>query len=159
MDAYMRKLQNDLVTLGTGIVILSIWTLVKAVLYCVVYWNDIVSSVSANDLGPLLAIIIAMLILEFVLHSYVGLTARSEGNGAKKSIVYLVFTVIIILLYAVMIITEFVSMFLTEGIILTDIITIVIDSTSLAFLLNMLVSSLRLRKLKKSITTKEEAAS
>ena len=33
MEAKIRRLENNLVTIGTGVVILSLWTLFKTILY------------------------------------------------------------------------------------------------------------------------------
>ena len=41
MEAKIRRLENNLVTIGTGVVILSLWTLFKTILYVIVYWGKI----------------------------------------------------------------------------------------------------------------------
>lgn len=87
MEAKIRKLENNLVTLGTGIFILSLWTLFKTVLFDIVNWGEIKNA--SKSLPPMVSSLVigavyVALIIEFLLHSYIGLSARSEGQGKKR---------------------------------------------------------------------------
>lgn len=152
VEAKIRKLENNLVTIGTGIVILSLWTLFKTILYVIVYWskvNSILSTLTPLTAAFVLGLVFAAILIEFVLHSFIGLSARSEGEGKKIHPIYLIITGIILVLYSALILIEFLLLFKVEYFSLTSVVSIVIDATSLAFLIDMIFSSVRLRKLRK----------
>ena len=160
MEAKIRKLENNLVTLGTGIFILSLWTLFKTVLFDIVNWGEIKNA--SKSLPPMVSSLVigavyVALIIEFLLHSYIGLSARSEGQGKKKTPVYLFVTGFIIILYSAIILLELLTLFLFREHFLTLAVSMVIDATVLFFMIDMTFSSVRLRKLKKQRAEKEES--
>ena len=70
----------------------------------------------------------------------------------------MIITEIILLLYAALILIELLPLFRAEYFSLISVVSIVIDVTSFAFLIDMISSSVRLRKLKKQKAEKEESA-
>ena len=161
MEAKIRKLENNLVTIGTGVVILSLWTLFKTILYVIVYWGkikDLTSTLQPMETALVFGMVFAAVLIEFVLHSFIGLSARKEGEGKKIRPIYLIITEIILLLYAALILIELLPLFRAEYFSLISVVSIVIDVTSFAFLIDMISSSVRLRKLKKQKAEKEESA-
>ena len=158
MEAKFRKLENDLVTIGTGVVILSLWTLFKTFLYVIVYWNEIKALTDALqpfEAALTLGLVFAAVLIEYVLHSYIGLSARSEGAGKRKRPVYLIVAGVIVVLYFALVLFELLFLFIADYFSLTTLVSIVIDATSFAFLIDMISSSLRLRKLRKQKAEKE----
>ena len=161
MEAKIRRLENTLVTIGTGVVILSLWTLFKTILYVIVYWGkikDLTSTLQPMETALVFGMVFAAVLIEFVLHSFIGLSARKEGEGKKIRPIYLIITEIILLLYAALILIELLPLFRAEYFSLISVVSIVIDVTSFAFLIDMISSSVRLRKLKKQKAEKEESA-
>ena len=161
MEAKIRRLENNLVTIGTGVVILSLWTLFKTILYVIVYWGkikDLTSTLQPMETALVFGMVFAAVLIEFVLHSFIGLSARKEGEGKKIRPIYLIITEIILLLYAALILIELLPLFRAEYFSLISVVSIVIDVTCFAFLIDMISSSVRLRKLKKQKAEKEESA-
>lgn len=161
MEAKIRRLENNLVTIGTGVVILSLWTLFKTILYVIVYWGkikDLTSTLQPMETALVFGMVFAAVLIEFVLQSFIGLSARKEGEGKKIRPIYLIITEIILLLYAALILIELLPLFRAEYFSLISVVSIVIDVTSFAFLIDMISSSVRLRKLKKQKAEKEESA-
>ena len=161
MEAKIRRLENTLVTIGTGVVILSLWTLFKTILYVIVYWGkikDLTSTLQPMETALVFGMVFAAVLIEFVLHSFIGLSARKEGEGKKIRPIYLIITEIILLLYAALILIELLPLFRAEYFSLISVVSIVIDVTSFAFLIDMISSSVRLRKKKKKKAEKEESA-
>ena len=117
MEAKIRRLENNLVTLGTGVVILSLWTLFKTILYVIVYWGkikDLTSTLQPMETALVFGMVFAAVLIEFVLHSFIGLSARKEGEGKKIRPIYLIITEIILLLYAALILIELLPLFRAE---------------------------------------------
>ena len=157
MDANIRRLENNLVTIGTGVVILSLWTLFKSILYMFVYQEEIENA--SNTLQPIEAAfiigLIAAAVVVLVLHCFIGLSAINEGRGKRKHPVYLIVTGFIIIFYAAMILLELLLLFFYKEFSLKLVVSMVIDATTIGLMMDILASSVRLRKLKKQKAEKE----
>lgn len=161
MESNIRKLENSLVTIGTGVVILSLWTLFKIILYMIVYLGeikDVLGTLPHTEAAFVIVLIAAAVVIELVLHCFVGLSAIGEGRGKRKRPVYLIVTGFIIVLYLAAILLELSLLFFFKAISLTFAVSMVIDVTSTGLIIDMFVASVRLRKLKKQKAEKEGAA-
>ncbi len=158
MEATIRKLENSLVTIGTGVAILGLWELFKIILYVIVYWGEIKAlSATLPPIEAALAIglIVAVVVTELALNCFIGLSAVGEGQGIRKRSVYLIATGFLIVVNVAMILLEVSSLFFAEDFSLISAVSMVIDITLVGLLTDMLVSSLRLRKLKQQKAEKE----
>lgn len=152
MGAKTRRLENNLVTLGTGIIAFGLWAFIKLIL-TVLFLGSAYFEDSPEE--QRLAVIIAtwvVAVLTLLMYGWLGLSARAEGNGKKKKPVYLffvgmisVYSFAVILIETVYLITEIneiedpLSLF----------ITIIIDVTRMIFLFELIYSSVTLRKIRK----------
>lgn len=159
VEANIRKLENNLVTIGTGVVILSLWTLLKNILYMFVYQEEIEKE--SSTLQPIETVfvigLIAAGVVVLVLHCFIGMSAIDEGKGKRKHPVYLFVTGFIIIFYAAMILLELLLLFFNKDFSLKLAVSMVIDVTTIGLMIDILTSSLRLRKLKKQKAEKEES--
>ena len=88
MGAQIRRLENTLTTIGTGIVAMAIWQTIKIILQL-----TLLNQMEKNEettIGVIIAISITVIL--GLIECYIGFSARSEGKGKKKSGVYLVWT-------------------------------------------------------------------
>lgn len=150
-----RRLENDLMILGEGIVLISAWTFLKFVITLIAFRNvkitpdvDLLYLVMLGVLGIILVGI-------FLLYSFVGLSARSESRGKRKRPIYLILAGILTVTRTLVILSEIVSFFFTRSGVLTIIISLVIDMTSLVFMLEIMGAAVRLRKLRKKYHLKQ----
>lgn len=152
MGAKTRRLENNLVTLGTGIIAFGLWAFIKLILTVVflgsAYFED---SPEERRLAVMIATwVIAVLTL--LMYVWLGLSARAEGNGKKKKPVYL-FVVGIISVYGFVMILIEVFLMITKFNKIDDpfslFITIIIDVTRMIFLIELIYSSVTLRKIRK----------
>lgn len=152
MGAKTRRLENNLVTLGTGIIAFGLWAFIKLILTVVflgsAYFED---SPEERRLIVMIATwVIAVLTL--LMYVWLGLSARAEGNGKKKKPVYLFVDSIISVYGFVMILIE-VFIIITKFNEIDDpfslFITIIIDVTRMIFLIELIYSSVTLRKIRK----------
>ena len=90
-----------------------------------------------------------MIFISFLIRCYVGFSARSEGKGKHKSVLYLVFAGLITFVYFFVIVCECVYFVVGNERIVTVIVTLIIDVTSLVFLVELMVNSIKIRKLRK----------
>nr|WP_316615269.1 hypothetical protein [uncultured Ruminococcus sp.] len=152
MGAKTRRLGNNLVTLGTGIIAFGLWAFIKLILTVVflgsAYFED---SPEERRLAVMIATWVVA-VLTLLMYVWLGLSARAEGNGKKKKPVYL-FVVGIISVYGFVMILIEVFIMITKFNKIDDpfslFITIIIDVTRMIFLIELIYSSVTLRKIRK----------
>ena len=153
MGAKTRRLENNLVTLGTGIIAFGLWAFIKLIL-TVVFLGSAYFEDTAEEYR-FIAVMIAtwvVAVLTLLMYVWLGLSARAEGNGKKKKPVYL-FVVGIISVYGFVMILIEVFIMITKFNEIDDpfslFITIIIDVTRMIFLIELIYSSVTLRKIRK----------
>ncbi len=89
MGAKTRRLENNLVTLGTGIIAFGLWAFIKLLL-TVMFLGSAYFADSPEE--QRLAVVIAtwvVAVLTLLMYVWIGLSARAEGKGKRKKPVYL----------------------------------------------------------------------
>ena len=159
MGAKNRRLENNLVTLGTGIIAFGLWAFIKLLL-TVMFLGSAYFADSPEE--QRLAVVIAtwvVAVLTLLMYVWIGLSARAEGKGKRKKPVYL-FVVGMISVYGFVMILIEVYFIITEFNRITDPLTLfistVIDVTRMIFLIELIYSSVSLRRIRKQ--AREEAA-
>lgn len=152
MGAKTRRLENNLVTLGTGIIAFGLWAFIKLILTVMLLGSDYYEDVGEEDQLLVAIATWVVAILTVLMYVWLGMSARAEGKGKRKNPVYLFFVGIIsvysftvILIETIYLITEF----KTIDDPLTLIISIIIDVTRMIFLIELIYSSVALRRIRK----------
>ena len=148
MSAIKNKIEINLITTGTGLMFFGLWTFIKfflTIVFLGVEYDD-----NTSDEVKLIATIIAIIAVAIVsaLFCYVGLSARAEGKGKKKSVVYLIVNGFILFFHILIIILEAAALLFGENI-LTIIITMIIDATAAVLMLEVMINSIKLRKIRR----------
>lgn len=151
MDAMTRRLEINLMTLGTGFALFGLWTLIRSGLTLFVF-NDEINQIVTDDMRvPVYAVVFAAIVLLFLFHAYIGISARSDGKGKKKTPLYLVLAGIGCLLYVGTIASDIFLMITSqESGLVTEIATIIIDITTTICLIELMISGIRLRRIRKA---------
>lgn len=160
LGAKKRRLENNLVTLGTGIIAFGLWAFIKLVLTVIFVGSAYYEDTTEEDQ---LAVIIAtwvVAILTLLMYVWLGFSARAEGKGKQKHPFYLIVVGMISLYSITVILLE--TFYLLSEInhiedTLTFFVTIIIDVTRMIFLIELIYSSVSLRIIKKN-ERKEAAA-
>lgn len=149
MEAEKRRREINLITIGTGVILFGLWTVIKIALSNILIGIKI-DGVMSDDLILLINIVLWVFVgIDFLARCYIGFSARTEGKGKHKSIFYLILTGLMIASYSAMIPLEFSAIFTSGDDVLNMIITIGIDITSIAFLVELMINSIGLRRIKK----------
>ncbi len=148
MSAIKNKIEINLITTGTGLMFFGLWTFIKfflTIVFLGVEYDD-----NTSDEVKLIATIITIIAVAIVsaLFCYVGLSARAEGKGKKKSVVYLIVNGFILFFHILIIILEAAALLFGENI-LTIIITMIIDATAAVLMLEVMINSIKLRKIRR----------
>lgn len=151
LEPIIRKTEINLITLGSGVILFGLWTLVKFLL------TILFADKNDNDYAAFFSLSAWVLtLIEFSLRCYIGFSARSEGQGKRKGVLYLVITSIIIFFYFAIIALEIAILFISPEYIFYVIIALIIDSTSTIFLIELMINSVRLRRLRKQTVEHSE---
>ena len=148
MSAIKNKIEINLITTGTGLMFFGLWTFIKfflTIVFLGVEYDD-----NTSDEVKLIATIIAIIAVAIVsaLFCYVGLSARAEGKGKKKSVVYLIVNGFILFFHILIIILETVSLLFGVNI-FTIVVTIIIDATAAVLMSEVMINSIKLRKIRR----------
>ncbi len=153
MEVKTRRLENNVITLGTGIIAFSIWALLK---YAMTFFSDLsyADEMSVGARVIFFASVIVISLTDVLFHFYIGVSARSEGKGKKKSPLYLVLTAFIIMVYLVAIVFE-IYFLLQEKNLFSIFVTTLVDVTSTVIFIEMFVYAVQLRRIRRQKRKKE----
>lgn len=145
MNAQIRRLENTLTTIGTGIIAMSVWQLIKNILqYTLLRSND----EDELSLAKIL-FMIGVLIIFSLIDCYIGFSARSEGKGKKKKGIYLFWTALYLIVSFIAITLELILVFIDPNYTVYYFIVVIIDITVLVLNIEMMVSAIKVRRLRK----------
>ncbi len=157
----LRKYQNTLSISGIAVIAFGVWSVLKMLIFFSINRDLFTSEIAAssdNEELPLYAVVIALIIfiaLYIFLHLYIGLTARSEARGKKRGYFYLILTsVYLVISYISYINTASAS---SAGDNLDTILSSgIVDLTVIYVFFEVIINSLRVKKLKKKLSESEE---
>ncbi len=150
VKAKENKTEVNLITIGTGVIFFGLWTFIKFMLSY--FLAD--DRINNNDSGVIYVFTFVFALFLAFLHCYIGLSARAEGNGKKKSPVYIVVAGILVFLINLFIVIEIFLIFTSEFT-FSLIISVIIDTTSMVFLVELIVNSIKIRQIRKQSAREE----
>ncbi len=145
METTIRRLNDQIYTLGTGVIAFAAWTLLKFTLYCTVYQNVLVEEMRVDlpaDSSVLQVTIIAVWIIVFLdalFQCLIGFSARADGKVIGLRLLF----------FVPIVLAEAQSFVTVQTGVLYAIITLFIDGTSLVIMVELLVCAVRVRILRK----------
>lgn len=156
MDVKIRKLESDLTTIGTGVIAFGFWGFLKFILSYLFLGAQSVG-IDDDEYITVIAIFVwAVAILIPLVYLWIGMSARTEGRGKRKSALYLVMVGWIIFVSTIAILMELYSLSKLKDW-FEIIVTLIIDLTRYVFLIELMVYSVTLRKLRKEQSRGEES--
>ena len=157
MQRELRRCHDHLVSIGTGMSLFGIWTVVRVIMNVILERQQFFEEIQASEseipmdtrmLMAITLIIIAVLCLMILgIHLYIGMSARAEGLGSKKRTGYLIATGVFILLYGVGIVSEILQYQTCFQGITDAAATVFIDMTMLVTLIELMYNAVRARKI------------
>ena len=159
MGAKTRRLENNLVTLGSGIIAFGLWAFIKLILTVIFLGNVYFQDFGEEDRLSVVIATWVFAVLTLLMYVWLGMSARAEGKGKRKKSIYLFFVGIISVYSLAMILFEVFYLIIEFNEIedpLTLFVSIIIDATRMIFLIELIYFSVSLRKIRKR--NGEEAA-
>ena len=151
MDRNLLRNRNNLVVSGMGVIILAVWTLVKSIMYAVIRIRSLPDTIDSEYkwlvVGIAIAIIALFSAVGLVLRLIIGRSAMREGKGGKGGKAYLVLAWIVLIFDSVGGTLDLLT-FGSNGI-LDSVAVLAVDATTIATLINLIVSASKVRKIAK----------
>ena len=152
-EAPVRRDRDTLYIVGTGILALCAWSLVKYIL-AYLQLSQVIDEVAqtgvvfGTSLANITAAACAFALVDLALHAFVGFSARAVGQGRQKGVLYLAGAVLLALAALATVALDAWALFAFDGFEdkLDPAISGIIDFTSLAMLTQLIAASMRLRK-------------
>lgn len=148
-DKLIRRLENNLMTIGSGVIAFGFWSFIKFVLSVLVLGNDYLNIQDREDTKIFTVTAWVFAILSALVYLWIGLSARKQSKGKKMTVLYLIMAAWIITFSTITIILEFLSIITLSDKLESLIITLIIDVTRMVILLELFCSAIKLRVLKK----------
>lgn len=156
MDVKIRKLESNLTTIGTGVIAFGFWGFLKFILSYLFLGAQSVG-IDGDEYITVIAVFVwAVAILIPLVYLWIGMSARAEGRGKRKSALYLFMVGWIIFVSTIAILLELYSLSKLKDW-FEIIVTLIIDLTRYVFLIELMVYSISLRKLRKEQSRGEES--
>ena len=158
----LRRLENNLVISGTGLMAFTVWNIIRVLLFVYTYRDEVMLLLreegdwEEEDMPlPLLLLYFAVIFLVVALPSlYVAKAARDEGRGRKSRRVYIVLAMIMLIPQAFTAIYSITDIFMAEDI-FAAIVTATIDITVLSVLAETVTTAIRVKKYRKELGPEE----
>lgn len=154
-QARIRRLQDTITIAGTAVIAFSVWSLAKTWLFLslagesALRWLLGLLGIGNDALTiAVYASLAAIVIIDLGVRIYVGLSARAEGHGKRKSPLYLVIAVIIALLNISSLCA--IALGAPSGVPpLSMMVSVIIEATAIAALALVVYGGIRLRQMRK----------
>lgn len=160
MDAKIRRLENNMSTIGFGVIAFGFWSFIKfALTYLMLGAQHY--GITETEYSTVAAILLwTFAVLSPLVYLWIGLSARAEGGGKHKSVLYLIALNLIVLFSTLVIILEILSLFFMDDLVYLGemIVTLIIDLTRMIFLVELMVYSIMLRTIVKQQRKGEEGS-
>ena len=161
----LRRDENTLMVVGSGVIVFGIWSVVKALLQGTASFSKMLEEAQLEyaglegsgltDLSWVVAalasaVVLLVLLLDLTIRVFVGLSARAEGRGKKQGRAYLVLSVLLLVLSGIYIFSYVFMLFSGSDQVMDADAAILVELTSLVTLLQMILSAVRVRRARRA---------
>ena len=156
----LRKEENDLRIIGIGVIVFGLWNAAKAFLFEFLP-NTQRAVVRADILEENVPVwvyfggIFIAVLIDTLLRLKIGRSALAESRGEKAGSLYLVITLVMTILYTIAVISDILGDVPQNTEIADRLVKLVVDLTSTALLLDLFLSAIHVRMLRKQLQQKE----
>ncbi|MBP3895475.1 MAG: hypothetical protein J6D07_03325 [Mogibacterium sp.] len=157
----IRRHHNQLKVTSNGVMILGVWSILKAFLTTFMGTNQLDIPGAGSRYGMLVSVIAYLIFLAFDLRLRLVIWrgARKEAYGRDTNNRYIVLTIILLMVSAASLTYMLYSLFVSHDQIPTHLASILIESASFVIMCELLYSGFRIRRIRSVLDVhREEAA-
>ena len=164
----MRRSQNTLIVVGTGVILFSIWTVVKTLglIFMLKDESIAIARKAADEIGVsvsdqhlyyiALAVMLIIMLMFLAVRTYIGRAAISEGRGVRRRKGYLILAAIMIIINTAAVAANYLlpesQEYLGEFSTNNSLPALIIEVTSLIMMAEMVFAAARLRRARRRIS-------
>lgn len=144
----LRRYQNLLTISGLGVIAFGAWSVLKTILL-LFFRKDYLERIPDDNLFRVILFVMigGILLFDFAIRLFVGLSARAEGKGKKKGYAYIVIAILMALFSLASLVMIFFDTSYTS--IPELIVSVIVEATSLIVIIELLVGAFTVKKLQK----------
>ena len=158
-EVKLRRYQNLLTLSGLGVIVFGLWSILKLFLILLLNDDTVSETIKAAEMPDefttrlaLYLVLGVIILIDFLMRLFVGLSARSEGFGNKRGNAYVVFAALIALSSLISVVFIFFDTSLTSiSSVLELIVSVFVEATATVVMIELLVSAITVKKLKKEL--------
>lgn len=149
-EIQLRRYQNLLTISGLGVIAFGAWSVLKTILL-LFFRKDYLERLPDDPmfLVILYVLIGVILLIDFVIRLFIGLSARAEGFGKKKGYAYIVLAILLAILSLASLVMIFFDTSYTS--IPEMVVSVIVEATSLIVIIELLVGAFAVKKHKKEL--------
>ena len=161
-ESELRRGQNTLFILGGGVITFGVWSIIKSIMYVAVdplkylQVGDIPEEYRLIIMAFVYGIIVLIIGVDMGLRIYVGLSARAEARGKKKSRAYIVVAVLMAVANLLLFLGAFLLAVLNPGAysgnILDTLVSAIVDITAQITLIELIFTARNVQRLRKLLS-------
>lgn len=158
MDKEYRRCRSDLNLLGSGVIVLTVWELVKSFLVSMLVPDagkmvEIPEALEGFSDGLIVffaAIFLVWFFFDIFLRFYIGFAARAEASGKRRGDLYVIFSFVLFtvqLSVLVLGLAQFIASGVLEGSVIETVVSLFVEITSLVITGELAFTAIRFKKL------------
>ncbi len=158
MDKELRRNQNTLVMSGIGVIVFGVWSLIRFLMYILInarYLRAELGLESGTEYAVFYLVVALLLLADLGLRVYVGCAAIREGMKDKAGRVYVAIAVFLAASAAFSAYQDFLTFSEAYTDVADGYAATLADITSLVILVQLVISSLRLKRMRRNAARRE----
>lgn len=159
MKRKIRKNCDTLASLGIGVYLLGIWSVVKSTIYYTLNFTDITAMLRDKNDSPFFyyCFVLVIMIIILAAHLYIGASARAEGTRGERHTAYIIFAVLLAFLYIRSLPGDLDINDMPDQTIIDAIASMITDATTAIILLHTAYTSIKIKLLMRQSREQEAA--
>ena len=151
----LRRNQDTLIIVGTGVIIFGLWSLLKAVFTLLLNMGSMYDMIMQEDtlVGRIAAsvAVVLVLLIDLGLRLFVGMSAISVGRGGKSRFVFVAIALFLAFSSATLVTAQIRAIVTGERVATISHVTAAVELTSLITLTQLINSAMAIRGIRKEL--------
>ncbi len=154
MERELRRFRDHLRISGMGIIVFGFWSVIRTTIYAITNRKELMSDVTESVDPELAATIYAItfaviLIFILIMRWFMGIRAIREAKGQKAGSMYILLAFLYVVTYIAVLALEIFDYKDMQISLIEEIVTVIVDLTSLSMFVELLYAVIQVRAMKK----------
>ncbi len=162
-EILLRRYQDQMIVIGSGVILFGIWTVLKTMLYSV--WGEAWLQETYQQLlytgetrESIYRSMLVYAVIELLLRLVIGLSARAEGMGRRRGGRYTALITFFIAVYSLVLPAELIAIWFFRDNVSDLVVSLIIDATSWITMIELRKAVIQTRRIRKELEEMPDAA-